>query len=65
MDKELNIVVIMDSSESAEKLLAAGANKIIDPYEICGRKIHDMLKRPDINDIKQIRYRGAWLCYSR
>ena len=32
-------------------MIAAGANKIIDPYEICGRKIHDMLKRPDISDI--------------
>ncbi|QPK62997.1 NAD-binding protein [Methylomonas sp. LL1] len=51
LDKKLNIIAIVDSPESAEKLLAAGANKIIDPYEICGRKIHDMLKRPDINDI--------------
>ncbi len=51
MDNELNIVAIVDSPESAEKLLAAGANKIIDPYEICGRKIQDMLKRPNINDI--------------
>ncbi|OAI21371.1 MULTISPECIES: potassium channel family protein [Methylomonas] len=51
MDKKLVIIAIVDSPESAEKLLAAGANKIIDPYEICGRKIHDMLKRPDITDI--------------
>lgn len=51
LDKNLNIIAIVDSPESAEKLIAAGANKIIDPYEICGRKIHDMLKRPDINDI--------------
>jgi len=51
LDKELNIIAIVDTPESAEKLLAAGANKIIDPYEICGRKIHDMLKRPDITDI--------------
>ena len=51
MDKELNIVAIVDSRVLAEKLLAAGANKIIDPYEIRGCKIHDMLKRPDINDI--------------
>jgi voltage-gated potassium channel len=51
LDKELNIIAIVDSPESAEKLLAAGANKIIDPYEICGRKIHNMLKRPDITDI--------------
>ncbi len=51
LDKELNIIAIVDSPESAEKLLAAGANKIIDPYEICGRKIHDMLKWPDITNI--------------
>ena len=51
LDENLNIIAIVDSPESAEKLLAAGANKIIDPYEICGRKIHDILKRPDITDI--------------
>jgi voltage-gated potassium channel len=51
LDPELMIIAIVDSPESASKLLAAGANKIIDPYEICGRKIHDILKRPDINDI--------------
>lgn len=51
LDNNLNIIAIVDSPESAEKLIAAGANKIIDPYEICGRKIHDMLKRPDISDI--------------
>ncbi len=51
LDKNLNIIAIVDSPESAEKLLAAGANKIIDPYEISGRKIHDILKRPDLTDI--------------
>lgn len=51
LDPNLNIIAIVDSPESAEKLIAAGANKIIDPYEICGRKIHDMLKRPDIAEI--------------
>ncbi len=51
LDKDLNIIAIVESPESAGKLLAAGANKIIDPYEICGRKIYDILKRPDITDI--------------
>ena len=51
IDKELIIVAIVDDPESAEKLLAAGANKIIDPYEICGRKTHDMLAKPDITNI--------------
>ena len=47
----MNIFAIVDNLKSVEKLLAADANKIIDPYEICGRKIHDMLKKQDINDI--------------
>ncbi|MEI6335101.1 MAG: NAD(P)-binding protein, partial [Methylococcaceae bacterium] len=51
IDKTLSIVAIVDDPESAEKLLAAGANKIIDPYEICGRKTHDMLAKPDITNI--------------
>ena len=51
LDKELQIIAIIDRPDAAEKLLAAGANKIIDPYKICGRKIHDMLKRPQINDL--------------
>lgn len=51
IDKALTIVAIVDDPESAEKLLAAGADKIIDPYEICGRKTHDMLTKPDITNI--------------
>jgi voltage-gated potassium channel len=51
IDKALTIVAIVDEPESAEKLLAAGANKIIDPYEICGRKTHDILAKPDITNI--------------
>ena len=51
IDKALTIVAIVDDPESAEKLMAAGADKIIDPYEICGRKTHDMLVKPDITDV--------------
>lgn len=51
IDKKLSIIAIVDDPESAEKLLAAGANKIIDPYEICGRKTYDMLTKPDITNI--------------
>ncbi len=51
MAKNLTIIAIVDDPESAEKLLAAGADKIIDPYEICGRKTHDMITRPDISNI--------------
>lgn len=51
LDKNLQIIAIIENPESAEKLLAAGANKIIDPYEICGRKIHELLKKPDMTNI--------------
>ena len=51
LDKDLQIIAIIENPEAAEKLLAAGANKIIDPYQICGRKIHDMLTRPDITEL--------------
>lgn len=51
LDKNITIVAIVDDPESAEKLLAAGANKIIDPYEICGRKTHEMLTKPEISNI--------------
>lgn len=51
LDKQLQIIAIIENPDAAEKLLAAGANKIIDPYQICGHKIHDILNRPDINDI--------------
>ncbi len=51
LDPALTILAIVDDPESAEKLLAAGANKIIDPYEICGRKTYEMLSKPDITNI--------------
>jgi len=51
IDQDITIVAIVDDPESSEKLLAAGANKIIDPYEICGRKTHEMLTKPDITNI--------------
>lgn len=51
IDKDLTIIAIVEDPESAGKLIAAGADKIIDPYEICGRKTHQMLTKPDITTI--------------
>ena len=51
IDKNLTIIAIVEDPESAGKLIAAGADKIIDPYEICGRKTHQMLTKPDITAI--------------
>lgn len=51
LDKDLNIIAMVADPDSADKLLAAGANKIIDPYEICGRKTHEILTKPEITQI--------------
>lgn len=51
LDNNLQIIAIIKDPDASEKLLAAGANKIIDPYQICGHKILDMLERPDITDL--------------
>jgi voltage-gated potassium channel len=51
LDKDLEIISVVDDPDSADKLLAAGANKIINPYEICGNKINEMVKKPHIASI--------------
>ena len=51
LDKNLQIIAIVENPESAQKLLAAGADKIIDPYQICARKIHELVKKPDLTHI--------------
>jgi len=51
LDEKLNIIAIVDSPQSSDKLIAAGANKIIDPYQISAQKIHDLIQRPDITNI--------------
>ena len=51
LDTDLRIISIVEDPDSAEKLLAAGANKIINPYQICGRKIYDMVTKPEISDV--------------
>lgn len=51
LDKNLIIIALVDDPDSADKLLAAGADKIIDPYEICGRKAYEILTKPEITNI--------------
>jgi len=51
LDQNLDIIAIVESPQAAEKLIAAGANKIIDPYRICGQKIYELVKKPDITNV--------------
>jgi voltage-gated potassium channel len=43
---ELTIISICSSAASSSKLIAAGANKTIDPYVLTGRWIHNLIRRP-------------------
>lgn len=47
----LKIFTIAHGQLAVPKLLAAGADKVIDTYEITGRRIWDILKHPDITEI--------------
>lgn len=47
---EMSIVARADVEESEPKLLRAGANRVILPYHITGRRLVTMLLRPDVAD---------------
>lgn len=51
LDPDLNIVAITQTHDSIHKLRAAGANTIIDPYQISGKKIYEVIKKPEIVQI--------------
>jgi voltage-gated potassium channel len=46
LDPNLRILSFCQSHDSAQKLRAAGATKVIDPYDISGRKIFDLIRKP-------------------
>ncbi|MCG8037522.1 MAG: NAD-binding protein [Candidatus Thiodiazotropha taylori] len=46
LDPDLKIICVAESIESSERLRAAGATKVIDPYEISGQRVHEMIARP-------------------
>lgn len=50
MRKDLLIVARANYEESESKLLRAGANRLILPYRIAGRRMVTMLIRPDVAD---------------
>ncbi len=47
----LEIVSTIEATDSTQKLIAAGANKIIDPYQLVGRRISRLIRKPIISDI--------------
>ena len=48
---DLPIVSISETDETVQRLYAAGATKVIDPYRISGYKIYEIMHRPLIAEI--------------
>jgi voltage-gated potassium channel len=46
LDPDLKIVCVCESAAAGERLKAAGATKVIDPYEISGHRVHERIARP-------------------
>lgn len=46
LDPQLKIICVSESATSGAKLRTAGADKVIDPYEISGHRVHELLARP-------------------
>ncbi len=51
LDPKLRIVAVCQAPEAAAKLLAAGADKVVDPYEISGARVHDLIQRPEVVEL--------------
>ena len=53
MDPSLRIVAVCQAPEAAAKLLAAGADKVVDPYEISGARVHELIERPEVVELME------------
>ncbi|MDR3393752.1 MAG: NAD-binding protein [Parasulfuritortus sp.] len=51
IDPALRIVAICREPTAASKLMAAGADKVVDPYAISGARVHDLIARPDVVEL--------------
>jgi voltage-gated potassium channel len=53
LDPNLRIVAVCQSPAAAAKLLAAGADKVVDPYEISGARVHELIERPEVVELME------------
>jgi voltage-gated potassium channel len=51
MDAGLRIVAICREPEATSKLMAAGADKVVDPYAISGARAYDLIARPEVVEL--------------
>lgn len=53
LDPRLRIVAVCQMPDAAAKLRAAGADKVADPYEISGARVHELIERPDVVELME------------
>lgn len=53
LDPLLKIICVCESVSSGKKLITAGATKVIDPYEISGQRVHELIARPYLVEMLQ------------
>ncbi len=63
LNKQITIVTRCVSSDSVEKLHYAGADRVISPYEISGRRMATFLLKPGVFDYLDLVAHGASLEY--
>jgi len=51
LSPKLRIVAVCQAPEAAPKLMAAGADKVVDPYEISGARVHELIERPEVVEL--------------
>ena len=51
LDEVLNIITITHTKDAIHKLEIAGANTILDPYQISGKKIYKLITQPEVMNI--------------
>jgi voltage-gated potassium channel len=61
LDPELKIICVAESDESSGRLLAAGATKVIDPYEISGQRVHEIMARPYLVEMLESTVFGKYI----
>ncbi|MFQ5442214.1 MAG: potassium channel family protein [Thermodesulfobacteriota bacterium] len=59
LNKDLNVVARANLAKSEYKLLKAGADRVISPYSIGGRRLASLLLRPAVVDFLDVVMHGA------
>lgn len=51
IDEKTNVIAITHTKDAIHKLEIAGANTILDPYQISGKKIYKLITQPEVMNI--------------